>query len=66
MPRRIDAADTVDTATHHLHRLAAEGWVLEQLDTKIEYATVAKDPSAKAPKIPVATVVTVRLVPLRG
>lgn len=66
MPRRIDAADTVDTATHHLHRLQAEGWVLERLDTRMEYGTVSKDPKAKTPKIPVAAVITVRLVPLRG
>ena len=64
MPHRMDAADTVDVATHLLHRLAAEGWVLESYDFDIEYATPSKNP--KDPKLPIASVVTVRLVPLRG
>lgn len=61
MPRRLDAQDTVDIATHLLHRLQAEGWVLEEMEHEIEY--VRLDP--KAPRLPVRATVVVRLIPVR-
>jgi hypothetical protein len=61
MPKRIDGADTVDTATHFLHRLQAEGWVLDELEHFVEYSS----PTAKGQKMPISATVTVRLSPIR-
>ena len=61
MPKRIDAADTIDAATHFLHRLQADGWGLEALACDIEY----QSPRPGARKLPIAATVTVRLTPAR-
>lgn len=61
MPKRIDAADTIDTATHFLHRLQAEGWALDELEHSIEYSL----PNQKGVRMPIAAVVNIRLVPIR-
>ncbi len=61
-PKRIDAADSIDTATHLLHRLQADGWVLDTIQSEAEYYQ-AKD---EAPKLPIRTVVTIALIPGRG
>jgi hypothetical protein len=57
--RRLDAPDTVDVATHMLHRLQAEGWAVEELEWNVEYQTLED----KGARIPVGAEVTVRLVP---
>ena len=59
MPKRVDGADTVDVATHLLHRWQSEGWGLEHADSEVEYARVGKH------RLPVRVTVTVSLVPLR-
>lgn len=61
-PKRIDAADTVDTATHLLHRLQADGWALEAMEHTLEYAGL----SEKSPKLPVRVVVQIKLIPAKG
>ena len=58
--QRVTAEDTVDSAIHMLHKMQAEGWGMESLNAEVEYAKVG---DSKPVKIPVATVVTVRLVP---
>lgn len=60
MGKRIDAEDTVDLATHFLHRLQAEGWGVASIEHQVEYQSVG------ARKLPVGATVLVRLVPARG
>lgn len=54
---RLEAADAIELAHHALAKLAAEGWVVERVDQRIEHRKVGKG------RLPVAAVVTVRLVP---
>jgi hypothetical protein len=62
---RIDAADTIDTATHFLHRLAAEGWALASLEHEFQYGSPApKDP--KAPLLPIEAKLVITLIPARS
>lgn len=64
MPKRMDSADTVDTATHFLHWLQSEGLVLSSMDYDLDYGTPApKDP--KAPRMVIGATLIVRLVPVR-
>ena len=56
---RLDAIDTVETATHFLHRLQAEGWVLDSLEHHLEYAELSK----KGPFLPVGAEVVIHLIP---
>jgi hypothetical protein len=60
MPKRYDAADTVDTATNLLHRLQSEGMVLSDLAYDIEYSTL----EPKGQKFPVSATVTIHLIPV--
>lgn len=61
MPKRLDAEDTVDSVTHFLHRLQADGWGIESMEHHIDY--VAPKPGGR--KLPVAASVTVTLTPTR-
>lgn len=62
MGKRMDPQDTIDTATHFLHRLQAEGWALSDLEHSIEYAGV----SPKGVRLPVSASVSIKLIPIRG
>ena len=66
-PKRMDAADTVDTATHALHRLQSEGWGVSSVVSEFDYGTPEGDGSAKhgRTKLPVGVTVTIRLIPVR-
>jgi hypothetical protein len=57
--KQVDAGDTIDSATHYLHKLQAEGWTLETLNHTLEYGQSRKH----GPKLLIASVVTVRLIP---
>jgi len=57
--KQVDPGDTIDTATHYLHKLQAEGWTLETLNHELEYGQSRKS----GPKLLIASVVTVRLIP---
>ena len=59
MAKQVDPGDTIDGATHYLHKLQSEGWTLERLDHKLEYGESRKG----GPKLLIASVVTVRLIP---
>ncbi len=61
-PKRLDAADSVDTATHLLHRLQSDGWVVDSIQTDCEYHEAKEG----APKLPIRNIVTIALVPGRG
>jgi hypothetical protein len=61
MGKRLDAGDTIDVATHFLHRLQAEGWGVLDLEHHIEY--VPTRPGGR--KLPVEATVTIRLTPAR-
>ena len=60
MGKRIDGSDTVDNATHLLHRLQADGWVVKDAGVQFGYGTVGNKVNAK---IPVQATVTIELVP---
>lgn len=60
MPKRLDGQDTVDVATHLLHRLQSEGMAVEECDWHVDYETVGKV------RFPTRATVTVTLVPVRG
>ena len=57
MPRRTDAADTIDPAVHFLHRLQAEGWGVASIRCEFDHAPIGKH------RLPVEATVTVKLVP---
>ena len=57
--RRMDAVDTIDTATNYLHRLQSDGWALESIEHNIEYAELSK----KGPLLPIGAELTIRLIP---
>lgn len=59
-PKRMDAADTIDVATHYLHRLQAEGWTLKGLNHEIAYHQISA-----MTKLPTEAVVTITLVPIK-
>jgi hypothetical protein len=61
MAKRIDGSDTVDNATHLLHRLQADGWVTQSVKADFEYGEI---PGGRA-KIPVRSFVIVELIPGR-
>lgn len=61
MGKRIDAQDTVEVALHLLVKMAAEGWGVADVDCHIEYAS----PKPGGPRLPVESVVVVRLLPSR-
>ncbi len=60
MSRRIDGEDTVDIATHLLHRLQAEGFAVKSCDWDVTYEQVGKI------QLPVGATVVVELIPVRG
>jgi hypothetical protein len=57
--KKIDAGDTIDSATHYLHKLQSEGWTLQHLDHELEYAKSRNG----GPKLLVASKVIIRLIP---
>lgn len=59
--KRIDSSDTIDEATHYLHRLQSAGWGLQSIEHEIEYGSA----SPKSPKLPIRATVTIRLIPAR-
>ena len=59
--QKIDSSDTVDTATHLLHRLQSEGWMVEGLEWDVESGKSSKD----GPRKVIRAVVVVKLVPIR-
>jgi hypothetical protein len=59
--QKIESQDTIDTATHFLHRLQADGWALEGLEQEIEYAQARPG----GPKLVIGSVVTIKLIPIR-
>lgn len=59
MKHRLDSADTIDLAIHWLTKLQHEGWALQSLDHRIEYAA----PGKHGRNLPYEAVLTVRLVP---
>ena len=61
MPKRFDAADTVDSVTHGLHRDQSDGWVLETQREHVEYGTSEKG----GPRLPVRKHITITLIPSR-
>ena len=62
MPKRFDPEDTVDEATHLLHRLQADG--LAVLTTKIAWDW--SEPIKGSQRLPVRATVTIELIPTRG
>ncbi len=58
-PKRMDGPDTVDLVTHYLHRLQAEGWVLEDMSHEVEYQQI----NGKGPKLPSRSRYVINLVP---
>ena len=58
---RIDGADTVDNATHALHRLQSDGWIVKRLNTRFVHASPNGKKSGTA--LPVKAIVTVELIP---
>jgi hypothetical protein len=56
---RIDAPDTLDSAIHLLAKLQSEGWCLKRLDQVVDFERLDK----KAPRIPVGTTITIKLIP---
>lgn len=62
MPKRIDAEDTVDVATHFLMKLQSEGWGVADIEHHVEYGTV----KSGSKRLPVGATVLVRLVPSRS
>jgi hypothetical protein len=67
-PKRIDAADTVDTVTHLLHRLQSEGWAVKSAVLEHGYGTPLGNGEAKhgATLLPTKATVTIELIPARG
>lgn len=61
MPKRIDAADTVELALHWLTKLQAEGWALAELEHHIDHVPTGKG----GRKLPVQATLTIRLTPGR-
>ena len=57
--KHVDPGDTIDGATHYLHKLQSEGWTLQKLDHELEYAESRKN----GPKLLVASKVIIRLIP---
>jgi hypothetical protein len=57
--KKIDVGDTIDSATHYLHKLQSEGWTLQKMDHELEYSQSRKD----GPKLLVASKVIIRLIP---
>ncbi len=62
MAKRPEAPDTIDTATHLLHRLQLDGWGVCSVICEIEYGA----PTSKSRLLPVEATVTVRLASGRG
>jgi hypothetical protein len=58
----MEGEDTIDVATHFLHRLQADGWGLAGIEHHIEY--VAPKPGAR--KLPIEATVLIRLTPIRS
>jgi hypothetical protein len=61
MAKAISSSDTVDNATHFLHRLQADGWAIKSIDTDFDYAST----TPKSPKFPVEATITIKLLPTR-
>lgn len=59
MPKRVDAEDVGDIARHTLHRAEAEGFVVENVEFRIEWTTKN---SAKR-RMPIGATLTIKLVP---
>lgn len=59
--QKIDSSDTVDTATHFLHRLQSEGWAVKRLEHDIEYGQSTRN----GPRKVIRAVVIVELIPIR-
>lgn len=59
LPKRQDAADTVESATHELHYEQANGWVLESKLQDVEYGEV------NSLRIPIRKTITITLIPAR-
>ncbi len=62
MSKRRDAVDTVDVATHQLHRWQAEGYGVADLETRVDYSDTELTGGVR---LPVEVFVTVRLIPIR-
>lgn len=56
---KVDPGDTIDQATHYLHKLQAEGWTLEGMTHELEYGESRKD----GPKLLIRSTVTIKLIP---
>ena len=56
---KVDAGDTIDQATHYLHKLQSEGWTLEELSHNLEYGESRKG----GPKLLIRSTVTIKLTP---
>lgn len=62
MPKTIGGNDTVDNATHLLHRLQADGWGVRNVSVEFDYAAL----DGKASRLLVGATVHVELIPTRG
>lgn len=62
MAKKVDVGDTIDSATHYLHKLQAEGWTLAELSHELEYAKTRKD----GPKLLIGSTLKIKLVPRWG
>lgn len=59
MGKKVDPGDTIDQATHYLHRLQAEGWTLSNLEHELEYGQSRPN----GPKLLISSTVTIKLIP---
>lgn len=60
MAKRLDGSDTVDVATHLLHRLQAEGMAVQDVHWSTSYEEVG------GVRVPISARVVVDLLPVRG
>jgi len=62
MAKKVETGDTIDSATHYLHKLQSEGWTLSELSHELEYAKARKD----GPKLLIGSTLIIKLVPRWG
>ena len=61
MPKGIDGEDLAEIAQHDIHKLTAEGWIVQDIDKHIVLEAVRKH----GRQLPISLEMTVRFVPSR-
>lgn len=59
--QKLEPSDTVDAATHLLHRLQADGWTVKNVEQDYDYGTTR--PGGR--KLLISQTITIELVPIR-